>query len=439
MVLVIDWTAIWAPPPIGTPPTFICRLVVGRSRSAASIISLPSLLRDKRLSGEDFTKVRVGCEQEQHQDERYPQSRDLAHSLLTHGPAQYLLRRDEEEVPAVERQDGQQVEQGQVDADQGQKLREEALLDGGGADGGDAHRPGHVVVDLLLTGDKITHKRSEQAGHPHHLPDRQPQRLQRTVPRPDDLRPDAHQGAVGVAGIGAELAGERLFAPVSLDGHTDLLARTPLCNLAAESFPALYPFSLHSDQPVAQLDANAIAHRALLDLLHLRLHVRDLAGDHQDTSEDGHRRKHVRKRPREDDQSPPPGSLRGKGAGPPRSVIHSRHLRETTQKYYAERVSSCAELLLKDGGAEADPELGDPNAEGLGGEHVSELVDQDQEDQTHYRHHDRHRSAASSLAQASTARIASMLCMVPNSGRASRTPSITSPICKNPIRRSRKD
>src|SRR5215211_4227191 len=289
MVLVIDWTAIWAPPPIGTLPTFICRLVIGRSRSAASVISLPSLLRNERLSGKDFTKVCVGCEQEQHEYKRYPQSGDLAHRLPANGPAQHLLRRDEEEVPAVERQDRQQIEQGQVDADQGQKLREEPLLYRGAADGGDPHRSRHVVVQAPLAGDKITHKRSEYAGHPHHLPDRQPQRLQRTVPRRDDLRPDAHQGAVRVAGIRAEPAGERLFAPISLDGHPDLFARTPLCNLAAESFPALYPFSFDSDQPVARLYADALGHRARLDRLHLRLHSCDLARDHQDTGENGHR------------------------------------------------------------------------------------------------------------------------------------------------------
>src|ERR687894_328168 len=135
MVFVIDWTAIWAPTPTGTSPTLIWRLVIGRSRSAASVISLPSLLRDERLSREDFTKVRVGCEQEQHQDERYPKSGDPAHRLLADRPAQHLLRRYEQQMPAVERQDRQQIEQGEVDADQGEKLREEALLNGGAADG----------------------------------------------------------------------------------------------------------------------------------------------------------------------------------------------------------------------------------------------------------------------------------------------------------------
>src|SRR3712207_2977834 len=112
MVLVIDCTATWAPPPMGTSPTLICRLVTGRSRGAASVISLPTLLRDKRLSRKDFTKICVRCEQKEHKDERYPYGRDPAHRLLAYGSAQDLLRRYDHEVSAVEWEDGQQVEEG---------------------------------------------------------------------------------------------------------------------------------------------------------------------------------------------------------------------------------------------------------------------------------------------------------------------------------------
>src|SRR4028119_1192812 len=117
MVLVIDCTATWAPPPMGTSPTLICRLVIGRSRTAASVISLPCvlyvhiLIRDERLSSEEFTQVRVGGEHEQGEDQDQAESGDLAHRLLAHGPADHLLRGYEEEVAAVERQDRQQVEQ----------------------------------------------------------------------------------------------------------------------------------------------------------------------------------------------------------------------------------------------------------------------------------------------------------------------------------------
>src|SRR4028118_1722291 len=113
----MDWTATGAPPPMGTSPTLICRLVTGRSRTAASVISLPiarrrsSLFRDERGSGEDFTKVRVGCEQEQHEDQRHPEGRELSHRLLAHGPTQKLLRRYKEQVPPVQRQERQQVDQ----------------------------------------------------------------------------------------------------------------------------------------------------------------------------------------------------------------------------------------------------------------------------------------------------------------------------------------
>src|SRR5215210_1242616 len=108
MVLVIDCTATWAPPPMGTSPTFICRLVTGRSRSAASVISLPYvlyapiLIRDEGLSSEDFTQVGVGREEEQSQDQNETESSDLAHRLLADRPAEHFLRGDEKQVPAIE-------------------------------------------------------------------------------------------------------------------------------------------------------------------------------------------------------------------------------------------------------------------------------------------------------------------------------------------------
>src|SRR4028118_2075284 len=129
----MDWTTTGAPPPMGTSPTLICRLVTGRSRTAASVISLPNtrcrsiLFRDERCSGEDFTKVRVGCEHEQHKHQRHTEGCELAHRLLAHGPAQKLLCRYKEQVPPVERQERQQVEERQVEADDRQQGQEEAL------------------------------------------------------------------------------------------------------------------------------------------------------------------------------------------------------------------------------------------------------------------------------------------------------------------------
>src|SRR5215218_7235574 len=109
MVFVIDCTATWAPPPMGTSPTLICRLVTGRSRSAASVISfpyflyVPILIRYERLSSEDLTQVGVGREKEKGEDEYEAESGDLAHRLLADRPAQDLLRRYKEKVTAVER------------------------------------------------------------------------------------------------------------------------------------------------------------------------------------------------------------------------------------------------------------------------------------------------------------------------------------------------
>src|SRR4028118_1013551 len=119
----MDWTTPGASPPMGTSPTLICRLVTGRSRTAASVISLPIarcrsiLFRYERGSGEDFTKVRVGCEHEQHEDQRHPEGRELPHRLLAYGPTQKLLRRYKEQMPPVQRQEWKQVPQSQPEAD----------------------------------------------------------------------------------------------------------------------------------------------------------------------------------------------------------------------------------------------------------------------------------------------------------------------------------
>src|SRR5919202_1973603 len=124
----MDWTAIWAPPPIGTPPTTICRLVIGRSCTAASVIPLPRSrppLGDKRLSAKEFIKVRVRGEHENHQYEREAEGGDLGERLRADWPPQNLLRRDEEQVPPVERQQGEQVDEGEMSADKSPKRRED--------------------------------------------------------------------------------------------------------------------------------------------------------------------------------------------------------------------------------------------------------------------------------------------------------------------------
>src|SRR5215211_3504493 len=103
-----------------------------------------------------------------------------------------------------------------------------------------------------------------------------------------------------------------------------------------------------------------------------------------------------------------------------------------------------ADFLLDESWSEADAELGDPYAEGFGREHVPELVDDYEEDQPQQRDDDGHRRSpparlsASLRAQASTATMASMLCIIPKSGTASRTSSITSAICRNLTLPSRK-
>src|SRR3712207_9559517 len=92
-----------------------------------------------------------------------------AHRLLAHRPTQHLLRRDKEQVPAVERQDRQQVEECQVQADKGQQLREESLLDRRSAHRGYPYGPRNVPVEVALPGQKLPDEGHEHPSHPHYL------------------------------------------------------------------------------------------------------------------------------------------------------------------------------------------------------------------------------------------------------------------------------
>src|SRR4028119_737439 len=227
----MDWTTTGAPPPMGTSPTLICRLVTGRSRTAASVISLPIarcssiLFRDERGSREDFTKVRVGCEHKQHEDERDPEGRELPHGLLAHGTPDHLLRRYKEQVPPVQRQERQQVEQRQVEADDRQQRQEESLRHRRARHRGYPHGPAHVLHERSLTRYQIPYKRTKRSRDLHatttapvHPPapapvlhDRSPTRYQIPYKRTKRSR-DLHAPSHGLP--------DRLERPIVILDHT---------------------------------------------------------------------------------------------------------------------------------------------------------------------------------------------------------------------------
>src|SRR5215207_1025322 len=447
MVFVIDCTATWAPPPMGTSPTFICRLVTGRSRSAASVISLPYvliLIRYERLSSEDFTQVRVGREEEERQDQDEAESGDLAHRLLADGPAQQLLRGYEEQVSAVERQDRKQVEQSQVQADQGKKRQKEPLVDGGAANGSDAHRTGDVLVQILLAGKELPDEYPELDRDLRAPLYRQPDGLYRTIRGRLQLGTHANERPIFILGIRPQLPLEGLLRTVPQHGHTDLLTNVTARHLAFETVPGLYRFAIQAHDLVAGLDPNLLSHRSWFYSTHDGLYVGHDTLEHVNTGQYGDGREEVCHWAGKNDKGPPPQRFGVVGVTPFRPIPHSCHLGKSTQEYYAERVDGLADLLLEESWSEADAELGNPYAQGFGREHVPELVDNYEEDQTHQRHDDGHRGSpptrlsASPRAQPSTASMDSMLCIIPNSGTSSRTSSITSAICRNLILPSRK-
>src|SRR4028118_410669 len=223
----MDWTTTGAPPPMGTSPTLICRLVTGRSRTAASVISLPIarcrsiLFRDERGSREDFTKVRVGCEHKQHEDERDPEGRELPHGLLAHGTPDHLLRRYKEQVSPVQRQERQQVEQRQVEADDRQQRQEESLRHRRARHRGYPHGPAHVLHERSLTRYQIPHKRTKRSRGLHAPPHGLPDRLERPIGILDHHGPHPDEGAPGVLGLRDQLPRYLPLLPTPLDDELD--------------------------------------------------------------------------------------------------------------------------------------------------------------------------------------------------------------------------
>src|SRR3712207_2363305 len=256
----MDWTTTGAPPPTGTSPTLICLLVTGRSRTAASVISLPRircrliLFRYERRAGEDFTKVRVGCEHEQHEDERHPEGGEPAHRLLAHGPPDQLLRRYKEQVPPVERQERQEVEERQVEADDRQERQEEALRHRRARHGRDTHGPAHVLDERLLPRNQVPDERPERRrdldAPLHGLPDRRhgPVRVLH------DHGPHPHERPIRVLRVRDQLPGDLTLLPVPAYDELDPIAGLLLAHVPDEPLPASGLLAVHGDYPIAPLD-----------------------------------------------------------------------------------------------------------------------------------------------------------------------------------------
>src|SRR5436190_15549995 len=151
-VSVTDWTTTGAPPPMFTPPTLIWR---------SEGIPSPSL-----APAEPADVVRK-TDEHQHQEECDPDGRDALVDLPADRPTAQTLHDREEDVPAVERQQREQVEDREREADQpeheqvpGEADRDDALRD---VD--DPRRPRHLFA--ARAGDDA---RQEGDGRPRGAP-----------------------------------------------------------------------------------------------------------------------------------------------------------------------------------------------------------------------------------------------------------------------------
>src|SRR4051812_23410499 len=103
LVSVIDWTTTGAPPPIVTPPTEIWRVL--------------AICRVSLASAQPIQVVRQP-DQEQEQHERDADDRHSLVDLAPDGTAAQPLDERERNVSAVEREQREQVHQGEREADQ---------------------------------------------------------------------------------------------------------------------------------------------------------------------------------------------------------------------------------------------------------------------------------------------------------------------------------
>src|SRR5689334_21801284 len=115
-VSVMDWTTTGAPPPIFTPPTLIWRSEAIPSSSLAS--------------AETADVVRK-TDEHQHEEQGDSDRRDAFVDLTADGTAAYSLDDREENVPAIERQQRQQVQdrEGQAHQSEDEQVPREADRD----------------------------------------------------------------------------------------------------------------------------------------------------------------------------------------------------------------------------------------------------------------------------------------------------------------------
>src|SRR4051812_43103189 len=117
-VVVIDWTTTGAPPPIATPPTWICLLLAIPYGILAAQVSDTTGVRHSPLAAAEPADVVRDPDHEQEQDERDADRGDALVDLARDRLPPDRLDHRERDVAAVERQQGQHVHQRERQADQ---------------------------------------------------------------------------------------------------------------------------------------------------------------------------------------------------------------------------------------------------------------------------------------------------------------------------------
>ena len=126
LVVVIDCTVTGEPPPIGTPPTTILRSLaiscIGTRLPAGAHGAIGRAVRD----APDVVRE---PDREQHQHRHDADQRDALVDLAGERPLAEELDQREQDVPAVERQERQQVEDRERERDQREQTRVDAVVE----------------------------------------------------------------------------------------------------------------------------------------------------------------------------------------------------------------------------------------------------------------------------------------------------------------------
>src|SRR5919205_3976942 len=161
-------------------------------------------------------------------------------------------------MSSIERQDRQQVEDGEVDADQSQKLRKALcpLRRYIAAYADHAYRARDGVVEADLTGHQLPDEPPKEPYYADALLHPEPQSLQGPIAGVDANRPNADDRPPGIFWIGSQSSRILLTLAIPLHDQGYLVTRTLLADEPLKVLPAINGGPIDRDNLIPRLNAH---------------------------------------------------------------------------------------------------------------------------------------------------------------------------------------